>query len=289
MIKSSKLFHPLYFKNPFVDELTFVSFLAICGVLMIMSMSPVFAEEIFITIPEGTSREGCELTNECYLPNSLSISAGDKIVWQNEDTAFHTVTSGTPEIGSDNQFDSGMFSKGEKFSHEFQKSGIFDYFCLLHPWMEGTIIVEKHTSENNSENGGGCLIATATYGTELAPQVQLLREIRDNIVMSTNSGTIFVTGFNNVYYLFSPTIADLERQNPAFQDFVRLFILPMISSLSVMELAEHGNDFQVVMLGSLVILWNFGLYVMVPVLMGVTIRKKIKIRKQIQNTLLKNH
>ncbi len=269
--------------------MNFILFLVICSALMIVGTSSIFAEEIFITIPEGTSREGCELTNECYLPNSLSISAGDKIIWKNEDTAFHTVTSGTPEIGSDNRFDSGMFSKGEEFSHEFQKSGTFDYFCLLHPWMEGTIIVEKNTSENNSENGGGCLIATATYGTELAPQVQFLREVRDNIVMSTDSGTLFVTGFNYVYYFFSPTIADLERQNPAFQDLVRLFIFPMISSLSVMELAEHGNDFQVVMLGSLVILWNFGLYVVVPVLMAVTIRKKIQIRKQIQNTLLKNH
>ena len=269
--------------------MNFATPLVLFGLLMVMGMPYVFAEELFITIPEGTSKEGCEISNECYVPNTLSISAGDKIVWQNEDTAFHTVTSGTPESGSDNQFDSGMFSKGEKFSHEFQKSGTFDYFCLLHPWMEGTIIVEKSNSGNNSENGGGCLIATAAYGTELAPQVQLLREIRDNIVMSTNSGTAFVTGFNQVYYLFSPTIADLERQNPAFQDLVKLFIFPMLSSLSIMELAEHGNDFHVVVLGSSIILLNFGLYVLVPVLAAITIRKKIKIGKQIQNTLLKNH
>ena len=269
--------------------MNFATSLALFGLLMVMGMSSIFAEELFITIPEGTSREGCEITNECYVPNTLPISAGDKIVWQNEDTAFHTVTSGTPESGADNQFDSGMFSKGEKFSHEFQKSGTFDYFCLLHPWMEGTIIVEKSSSGNNSENGGGCLIATAAYGTELAPQVQLLREIRDNIVMRTNSGTAFVTGFNQVYYLFSPTIADLERQNPAFQDLVKLFIFPMLSSLSIMELAEHGNDFHVVVLGSSIILLNFGLYGLVPVLAAITIRKKIKIGKQIQNILLKNH
>jgi len=269
--------------------MNFVTFLTICGALIVVGVSSAFAEDLFITIPEGTSREGCELTKKCYVPNTFSISTGDKITWQNEDIAFHTVTSGTPETGSDNQFDSGMFSKGEKFSHEFQKSGTFDYFCLLHPWMEGTIIVEKSNSENNSENGGGCLIATAAYGTELAPEVQFLREIRENIVMSTNSGTIFVTGFNQVYYVFSPAIADLERQNPAFQDLVRLFIFPMLSSLSIMELAEHGNDFHVVVLGSSVILLNFGLYVMVPALVAITIRKKIKIRKQSPNTLLKNH
>ena len=243
------------------------------------SISTVLAEEVIITIPEGTSREGCEIMQECYIPDRLSISVGDKIIWQNEDTAFHTVTSGKPESGSDNKFDSGMFSKGEEYSHEFRKSGTFDYFCLLHPWMEGTIIVEKSNSENNSENGGGCLIATAAYGTELAPQVQQLREIRDEIVLSTNSGTVFMTEFNQMYYLFSPGISDLERQSPVFRDLVRLFITPMISSFSIMEFAESGNDLHVLMLGSSVILLNLGLYVVTPSYAGFIIRKKIKSRK----------
>ena len=260
--------------------MTSFPFLAICGILIIISsISSVHSEEIIISIPEGTSREGCELTNECYVPSRLSISVGDKITWQNEDTAFHTVTSGQPQSGSDNQFDSGMFSKGESYSHEFRKSGTFDYFCLLHPWMEGTIIVEKSNSENNSENGGGCLIATAAYGTELAPQVQHLREIRDEIVLSTNSGAVFVTEFNQMYYLFSPGISDLERQNPVFRDFVRLAIAPMVFTLSIMEFAESGNDLHVVMLGSSVILLNLGLYVATPSCVGFIIRKKIKSRK----------
>ena len=243
------------------------------------SISTVLAEEVIITIPEGTSREGCEIMQECYIPDRLSISVGDKIIWQNEDTAFHTVTSGKPESGSDNKFDSGMFSKGEEYSHEFRKSGTFDYFCLLHPWMEGTIIVEKSNSENNSENGGGCLIATATYGTELAPQVQYLREIRDEIVLSTNSGAVFMTEFNQMYYWFSPGISDLERQSPIFRDLVRLFITPMISSFSIMEFAESGNDLHVLILGSSVILLNLGLYVGTPSYAGLIIRKKIKSRK----------
>ena len=88
---------------------------------------------------------------------------------------------------------------------------------------------------NNSENdqigteGGGCLIATAAYGTELA-QVQFLREVRDNTVMSTSSGIAFMTGFNQIYYSFSPTIADWERENPMFQGAVRTFITPMVST-----------------------------------------------------------
>ena len=67
---------------------------------------------------------------------------------------------------------------------------------------------------------GGCLIATASYGSELAPQVQLLREIRDNTVLQTQSGTSFMNGFNHFYYSFSPTIADYDRECPAFKEVV---------------------------------------------------------------------
>ncbi len=71
------------------------------------------------------------------------------------------------------------------------------------------------------EEGGGCLIATATYGSELAPQVQMLREIRDNQLMNTESGSAFMTTFNQIYYSFSPTIADMERESPVFKEIVK--------------------------------------------------------------------
>lgn len=128
--------------------------------------------------------------------------------------------------------------------------------------------------------GGGCLIATAAYGTELAPQVQFLREIRDNTVMSTSSGAAFMTGFNQLYYSFSPTIADMERENPIFQDSVRLFITPMMSSLSIMTLAENGNEAQVLGLGISVIALNIGLYLAAPTAIGFTLSKHLKSKKQ---------
>ena len=115
-----------------------------------------------------------------------------------------------------------------------------------------------------SPKGGGCLIATAAFGSELAPQVQFLREVRDNTVMSTASGASFMTGFNQLYYSFSPTIADIQRENPIFQDAVRVFITPMISSLSIMTLAENGSEIEVFGLGISVIVLNLGLYVAVP-------------------------
>ena len=98
--------------------------------------------------------------------------------------------------------------------------------------------------------GGGCLIATATYGTELSHQVQMLREIRDDTLLSTASGTMFMTGFNSTCTIHSHLqLQTMERDNPLFKEMVRAFITPMISTLSIMTLAEDGSESQVVGLG----------------------------------------
>jgi len=128
---------------------------------------------------------------------------------------------------------------------------------------------EKETSANA---GGGCLIATATYGSELAPQVQQLRELRDNQLLNTESGTAFMSTFNNVYYSFSPIIADYERENPLFREAVKIAITPMISTLSLMENAETESE--VLSTGISVIALNLGMYLGVPAIVIVGIRKK---------------
>ncbi|MCE2498024.1 MAG: peptidylprolyl isomerase [Nitrosopumilaceae archaeon] len=116
----------------------------------------------------------------------------------------------------------------------------------------------------DESEGGGCLIATAAFGSELEPRIQSMRELRDGTVMSTSSGAAFMSGFNAVYYSFSPAVADLEREHPAFRDAVRAFITPMISSLSILGAAEAGSDLDVIAYGSAVILLNAGLYVAAP-------------------------
>ncbi len=122
------------------------------------------------------------------------------------------------------------------------------------------------------EKGGGCLIATATYGTELAPQVQLLREIRDNSLLQTESGSAFMSGFNEFYYTFSPTIADWERESPMFKEAVKLAITPMITSLSLMENAESESE--VLGIGISLIALNLGMYVGIPAVVIIGIRAK---------------
>jgi len=135
------------------------------------------------------------------------------------------------------------------------------------------IIVNMPVGGSDS-NGGGCLIATAAYGTELASQVQQLREIRNNQLLSTDSGTSFVSSFNQFYYSFSPGIADFERENAVFKEFVRLSITPMIASLSILNYAEINSEIDAIVIGSGLILLNLGVYVGIPASVIISLRQK---------------
>ena len=88
----------------------------------------------------------------------------------------------------------------------------------------------------------GCLIATAAFGSELSPQVQFLREYRDNVIMSTAIGSSFINAFNAVYYTFSPTVADAERNNPILQELVKTGITPLLGILQITKLTSVGNS-----------------------------------------------
>jgi len=142
--------------------------------------------------------------------------------------------------------------------------------------VNGICQVVKTTTQE-SEEGGGCLIATAAYGSEMSPQVQLLREIRDNQLMNTESGSAFMSTFNNAYYSFSPVIADMERQSPIFKEVVKLGLTPMLSSLSLMENANSESE--VLGMGLSVIMLNIGMYIAAPALIGMKVHQQIKSRK----------
>lgn len=140
--------------------------------------------------------------------------------------------------------------------------------------LNQTSIENQSPIENKSQDKtGGCLIATATFGSELAPQVQQLRELRDNHLLQTESGTSFMDGFNQFYYSFSPTIADWERENPVFKEAVKIAITPMISSLSILNYVGMDSEFDVIGYGISLILLNVGMYFVAPVIVIVGIRK----------------
>lgn len=130
------------------------------------------------------------------------------------------------------------------------------------------------------DDGGACLIATAAHGTELAPQVQALREIRDRTVLSTAPGASFMASFNSVYYAFAPAVADLERENAAARDAARLILAPMLSTLSIMALAEDGSDAHVLALGAAVIALNAAMYVAAPAVVGTVAARRLAARLQ---------
>jgi len=133
--------------------------------------------------------------------------------------------------------------------------------------------ISLQTNNETQNNGGGCLIATAAFGTELAPQIQLLREIRDHTVLETHSGAAFMSVFNSFYYSFSPTVADLERQNPMFKEVVKIAITPMMSTLGILQHVDIDSETEMISYGIGIILLNVGMYFVAPLLLIHRLRK----------------
>ena len=124
------------------------------------------------------------------------------------------------------------------------------------------------------KKGGGCLIATAAFGSEMAPQVQFLREIRDNTVLQTESGSAFMTGFNQFYYSFSPAVADYERENPAFKETVKLALTPMLTSLAILNYVDIDSEAEMLGYGIGIILLNIGMYFVAPAIIIIKIKNR---------------
>jgi len=137
----------------------------------------------------------------------------------------------------------------------------------------GTVL-KNNVCVAEQQKGGGCLIATAAFGSEMAPQVQFLREIRDNTVLQTQSGSTFMTGFNQFYYSFSPAIADYERENSAFKETVKIAITPMLTSLAILNYVDIDSEEEMLGYGIGIILLNIGMYFIAPAVIIFKIRKR---------------
>ena len=94
-----------------------------------------------VDMPKGTSVPGCEENNSCFLPADITINAGDTVEWMNVDTAAHTVTGGSPADGPSGVFDSSLVMGGASYAFTFNDKGSYDYFCMVHPWMTGSVSV----------------------------------------------------------------------------------------------------------------------------------------------------
>lgn len=133
---------------------------SIFAVLALMVFAPsVFADHatVEVSIAAGSSSPGCETTDECFIPSEVTTDVGSEVIWSNDDTAAHTVTSGTIEdsesVGA--VFDSSLFMAGKTFSYKFEEAGEFPYFCVVHPWMQGTVIVQEAHGEEEEVHDDG--------------------------------------------------------------------------------------------------------------------------------------
>jgi len=183
----------------------------------------------------------------------------------------------------------GLFSNnGQEYNVQFKEvvihnsdnyytfsysNGADDFDSQIERFDETVDSFKKLSEKSTNDENGGCLIATATFGSEMAPQVQKLRELRDNTILATESGTAFMSGFNQLYYSFSPAIADLERESPLFKEAVKLTITPMLSTLSILNYAEINSEQEMISYGVGIILMNIGMYFAAPAIIIYKIRK----------------
>ena len=135
-------------------------------------------------------------------------------------------------------------------------------------------------SSTETAKFSGCLIATASFGSELSPQVQMLRETRDNILLQTRSGATFMTAFNQFYYTFSPTVAEWERQNSIFKEIVKASITPLIATLSILSYLNIDSEIEMIGYGVGVIFLNIGIYFVFPAFVVIQLKSHVVTRKK---------
>ena len=250
------------------------------GILFLMTLLLVSAIPLSYsdTITINTNKEQFAGGDAVEINGSVENGvAGEFVALEIKDPNGETILIRTVTLG-----DGGVFSLKFKIP-ESGAAGSYD--IVANSEQDGQTVTEtksitqstqqstEKVSDTKSSSGGGCLIATATYGSELAPEVQKLRELRDNSLLSTESGTNFINSFNDVYYSFSPAIADYERENPVFKEIVKLAITPMITSLSILNYVDMDSESSVLGYGISLIVLNGMMYVGIPVLAIIKFRK----------------
>ena len=250
------------------------SILFLTALLLVSAIPLSFSDTITINTNKEQFAGGDTVEINGNVENGV---AGDFVALEIKDPNGETILIRTVTLG-----DGGVFSLKFKIP-ESGTAGSYD--VVANSKQDGQTITQtktitqstqqstEKTSDTKSSSGGGCLIATATYGSELAPEVQKLRELRDNSLLSTESGTSFMSTFNDVYYSFSPVIADYERENPVFREMVKIVITPMITSLSILNYVDMDSEESVLGYGISLILLNVGMYVGIPIFTIIRIIK----------------
>ena len=178
-----------------------------------------------VSIASGSSVPGCEETKECYVPYTVTIDPGGEVTWSNDDSAAHTVTSGTAKDGPDGNFDSSLFMAGTTFSVDtLDEEGTYPYFCMVHPWMTGEVIVEAAGEEQGDE----VMVTITDLATDDGIQVDLeFNQVHVNYeITATQNGNVV-----------------LQETGHAHTDMMGHHMIPVAAS------DDNPVDIQVVSLG----------------------------------------
>jgi len=145
-----------------------------------------------VTNAPGSSTPGCEETDNCFVPSTVVITVGGTVTWDNTDNAAHTSSSGTAAGGPDGVFDSSLIMAGGSYSHTFDTAGTFDYFCMVHPWMQGTVIVEAEAAHGDDHTGE---MEEMGHGDEHTASG--IEDLSDQFTATVTSGVIHHIGANS--------------------------------------------------------------------------------------------
>jgi Tol biopolymer transport system component len=220
-----------------------------------LAIEPAAVSQIFLADDDAANTKEGVPVDISVLANDASDIGGDKSI-----DSFTQGSSGVVTLNVDNTL---------KYTPNAGQSGPDSFTYTISNLAGQTDSATVYV--NITPDGGGCLIATAAFGSELAPQVQQLRELRDNTLLQTTSGSTFMVGFNQFYYTFSPTIADWERQNPVFKEAIKLAITPMITSFSLLNYVDIDSEGEILVYGISLILLNIGMYIVAPIGIGLFI------------------
>ena len=166
------------------------------AVFSLIAITPsAFADHMTVTVTNapGSSVPGCEETADgCFIPSMVTIDIGGEVIWENNDTAAHTITSGTAVEGPSGVFDSGLIMAGSSFSHTFEDAGTFDYFCMVHPWMAGAVMVSSEETHGNMEEMEGM----KEMGHSDDHAAKGIEDLSDQFTTTLTSGVIHHIGGN---------------------------------------------------------------------------------------------
>ena len=254
--------------------------------LIPLLITPAFAQTNSQTLPTDKGTLDVKLSYDDPVPGELTTLRTDFINPQTQNIQEHidwslTISKEGEVVWGPSPLSHTSEGTIQGLKYEFPEDGTYDLTYGVEgilfqpiPLEEVSFMVvvgeanaqtETPKETPDGENGGGCLIATAAYGSELAPQIQELRELRDNTILKTESGSAFMTSFNEFYYSFSPAVADFERENPIFKESVKVTLTPMLTSLSLLNHVNIDSEEEMLGFGVSLILLNIGMYVGIPV------------------------